>query len=289
MNESDHAGDKAASDLTNLSDVIRRHAEELARLSGRLAYDASQPPPGVAMPPPVQTPVFTPRGDKGANLPARAGDPSLAGDSLPVLTAFREFLEQERLRTRRRMMRVGYLTLAGAMILVAIGLLVGHWDVSQTRIKLEAARRASDAKLSKYGDRAVKVERALAREWQDLRAAAGATSNHLNRMIISEKKAMLVNQSAIVERLLEQTAELEKMREAITALEIEKASLAGNLSTMAAEIEEYKAAAAKSEVPPVETEESLVRESSTPAKLVSPTPATPPQTQPLVPFRLPEP
>lgn len=307
MNDINAPSDKTANELNSLSEVIRRHAEELSRISGRLAHDAVNvsahgipEPPSTPSPrpwqetgakPPVQTEtIFNFRGESANTLPARAADAAaLSSDSLPVLTAFREFLEQERQRARQRTIRLGLAMIAASAALVVGGLLAGHWYVRRTRtkieagqVRIEAARKATDNRLVQYADKTVVLERTIARDRQELRSVAGVASN-LNRVIAADKMAVAKTQAELTELLVAQAAEMEKLRDAFTTLEIENATLSGNLKNMAARLAGYETTA--SQEPKPEGEETI----GTPPDVEKTTPAPGTASKPAVPFRLPEP
>jgi len=143
--------------------------------------------------------------DEGGSL-IRAGDTALDEDDLPVLTAFREFLEAERRRTRRQIRRLIALFIAG-FALVAAG---GTWLVRLWVLQLEA--RLETEKV------------------QTLVRQAETTSNlqTVARTAVALKRevAESAQKSAAVEAdLARQREEVARLLDSLRALEVENALL----------------------------------------------------------------
>ncbi len=208
---------ESGGDLDALARVIRRHAEELARISGRMSGTAQEEaavlmpvddkPPRRAAAPPVL------RRDAGG-LPSLADDPALSAESLPVLNAFRQFVEAERRRARTRMVWMG----VGFALLLA-GVLAGAWLGLR---RYQAAMRGEISLVR--GETAQRIEQAETALRQVTEAAEGM--NHKLDGALSSTRADIESQ------INEKDTELKELREALVALQIEQALLQGAVSAM---------------------------------------------------------
>lgn len=143
--------------MDGLTEVLRLQAEALSRISERMADargvhgDISQ-----GIPSPSHEPAR-----EQVHLPARASDPALTEESLPVLNSFKKFLDQERRRSRQRMLWI----LFGFSIIIAgvLAIIVRvsderaralESDIVQAKAKAEQARAETGQELRQMGEKA---------------------------------------------------------------------------------------------------------------------------------------
>lgn len=207
--------------LDNLTEVLRLQAETLARISERMA----------GMPPP-QSPAagalkaLPPRdaGGESYGLPVLAGDPSLSEESLPVLNAFRKFIDAERRRARIRLI---WATFGFAVLLtVVLGavLYLAHAKAEDMQADIRAARQqASEARASADAEGRKLAEAALTLKHD--------VSYNLN-----------VASSNVVARMQSRDAEVERLRETISNLEMDNAELLGKLKSVVEKTEQLQGA-----------------------------------------------
>ncbi len=250
--KTDSKPDSTPGGLTDISQLLQRQAEELSRLSQQLSGTNSAPgtPPGGERPfgaekPPVQTwplPVKTvPVGDHSSHLPILASDPALSADSLPVLDAFREFLEEERRRTRRRMIRL--MTAGGLIILGIMGVVAWGIDrsIRQTRHDLQITQVKASQLATEQAEQvgqvsltASNLERRMLVERQKVQSVAMAATN-LQKMVEAEKIRNDQVRSQTAETMNDQQEEIQRLKEMITTLEIDNALLTGSLKELRGE------------------------------------------------------
>lgn len=262
--------------VDNLTEVLRLQAEALARISERMA---GMPPHGPTAP----LAALPPRLDAGGhadNLPVLAGDPTLSEESLPVLNAFRKFIDSERRRARIRLI---WACVAFAVILAAVlgGILaIGRSRADQLRDEIASARQqadvvrsTADAGLRKAADAAILLKRDIDR---GLRAT----------------------QSNMVNQIVTRDGEIERLKETISSLEIENAMLTGKLKDIAERTEQlqgaYQAQAQQFQVlndamqaPPEDVRSMPVSADTNAAPAEPLAPATAPAAAPQMQFRLP--
>lgn len=194
--------------MDNLTEVLRLQAEALARISERMA---GMPGPGssgggplVALPP-----RHEPRGDHG--LPVLAEDPMLSDESLPVLNAFRKFIDAERRRARIRLIWASIafvILLAGVLASVIV---VGRAKSRELKADIQAAREQTD-----------QVRVSADTELKKVSEVAGNLKTDLNR-------GLQAAQSNVVSQMGTRDAEIEKLKDTISSLEIDNAMLVGKL------------------------------------------------------------
>ncbi len=208
MTESTHKpdGESTASDL---NEVLRLQAVALARMSERMNTPQSG---SVKSLPPIQE-------RHGSHLPVLASDMALSEDSMPVLNAFREYLDQERRRARARILWLSLLFASLFAGTVAVLLWMDRERVQEMRADLgtankmmEASRENANAEIKKLSETANRSVEALK---QDLSS--------------SMSMAQLEMGSNLNARLQNRDAELELLKEKLSALEIENAVLLGRL------------------------------------------------------------
>lgn len=199
--------DDGAKEQESLSEVLRLQAMALARMSERMA---SRPEAGPAALPAPRT---------GDHLPMLADDPSLTDESLPVLNTFRRFLDAERRRARRRALWValGF----GVVLLVVLG--VGAWAgrdrIRELRAEIGAANQRLDETRQKTEE---KTSLAV--------AAAASLKEDLRKGLLSSHSLLSSNMNT---RLEGRDAELEQLKEKLSAMEIENALLIAKLNDLA--------------------------------------------------------
>ena len=143
--------------------------------------------------------------DQGGSI-IRAGDESLDEESLPVLTAFRQFLEAERKRARRQMViliacfTVAVLALAGG----------GGWYVWTILKRMENGMETDKVRFEEERLAAV----------TNLQNVAHAAVT-LRKDVLDTRKTSTVLQ----QKVSEQSGELSKLLDTITGLEIQNALL----------------------------------------------------------------
>jgi hypothetical protein len=193
----------------DLNEVLRLQAVALARMSERMNMHQS----GAARPlPPVQDRT-------GSCLPMLASDVALSEDSMPVLSAFREFLDQERRRTRARILWISLLFVvlfsASAAVLVWMGrehIQELRADIGTANRKVEASRERADAEIRKISERANQSATVLKRD--------------LNSSMTQAQSVLASNLNTKLQR---SDAEMDLLKDKLSALEIENAVLVGRL------------------------------------------------------------
>ncbi len=206
------ADKKAVDDLT---DVLRLQAEALARISERVA--GMQAPQGgggtlVALPP---------RHEPGGahNLPVLAGSPALSEESLPVLNAFRQYLDTERRRARIRLVWAAF---TFAVLLVAVlsaVLYLGRARADQLTAEIQAARKQAEGVRTSAD--------------AGLREAADS----LKRDIAFGLQAARSNAASEIGT---RDVEIDKLKDTISSLEVENAMLMGKLRDVAQRTEQLQ-------------------------------------------------
>ncbi len=207
--------------MENLTEVLRLQAEALSRISERMA---SMPGPGGGGGAPLM--ALPPRHEPGGShgLPVLAEDPVLSDESLPVLTAFRKFIDAERRRARIRLIWASIafvILLTGVLAAVAV---VGRAKTRELKADIQAAREqadqvrvSADTELKKVSDVTVNLKTDLSRGLQ------AAQSNVVNQMGTRD-------------------AELEKLKDTISTLEIDNAMLVGKLKDIGERTEKLNTA-----------------------------------------------
>lgn len=209
--------------MDNLTEVLRLQAETLARISERMAGLQSPAPRGGGLPPPMALP---PRRDAGGEhgLPALAEDPSLSEESLPVLNAFRKFIEAERHKARVRLV---WAALAFVVLLAAVLAAVLYLG----RAKAEDLQSAI---------RATRQQAAEARASAEAEAKKMADTTALLKSDIN--RGLVAAHSNVVNQMGTRDAEIDKLRETISNLEMDNAELVGKLKAVIDRTEQLQAA-----------------------------------------------
>lgn len=251
MTNNETKSEPAAGGLSDVSQLLRRQAEELSRLSQQLSGAA--PSAGTAVPvdrtpsaekPPVQTwmppgkPPFAAVGGGESHLPVLASDPALSADSLPVLDAFRQFLDEERRRTRRRMIRLmagGAVIILGIMAVVAWGI---DRSIRQTRHELQITQQKTSQLATAQADQVGKVSLTasnLERRISYERLKVQSVATNLQKMVEAEKQRsdQVLNRTAAT--MTDQQEEIQRLKEMIATLEIDNALLMGSIKELKGE------------------------------------------------------
>jgi hypothetical protein len=215
MMEENKTADDHNKGSTNLSEVLRLQAVALARMSERMS-DRQQ----VADPQPMPIPQRTRQED---HFPVLARDVALSEDSLPVLNTFRKFLEAERRRARRRVIWVSIVLGAGFMLVVGVVAWAGRERIAELKAEILAANgRASDARR--------KVAADLNQVAESAAATASSLKQDLRRNVLSSHSILSSNLNS---QFLGRDAELEQVKEKLSAMEIENALLVSQLKELA--------------------------------------------------------
>ena len=146
----------------------------------------------------------------GSGAILRAGDAALSAESLPVLNAFREFLEAERRRARRQVMAWGVV-----ILLFVVGALAGGYVVARRFMD----RVHTDLALAREQNEKVRTE-AVAKI-ENVAQMAG----QLNAGIAEQRKVVEQGQHELKTRITTQSDDLKFLRESLQSLEVENALL----------------------------------------------------------------
>ncbi len=206
--------------MENLTEVLRLQAEALARMSERMAGRQDHGGGGGAV---LGLP---PRLEPGGShdLPVLAGDPALSDESLPVLNAFRKFIDAERRRARIRLM---WLSLMFAVLLAGVLGAVLYLvrarseelqaDIQGARRQVTEVRSSTDAELKRM-------------------AQASA------RLTTDINQGFRVAHSNVASQMGTRDVEIDKLKETISTLEIDNAKLVGRLKEILDRTEQLQGA-----------------------------------------------
>jgi hypothetical protein len=223
----------------DLAEVIRLQAEALARISGRMSGHRTEregrdiPPPGRGRSESGDVLLARRPAAHDDSLPVLGDDPALSADQMPVLNAFKKFLDMERRRTRRRMIEGGILV---GLLLVGVltaGFVLGRNRLAELSDRLREQRESSErARL----DTETELRR-VAWAAQELRTARSLADADLRRL--QENAALLrhelTNQvlqarTQLVTEISRQSQDLERMKKMIASLESENVRLQTDLA-----------------------------------------------------------
>jgi hypothetical protein len=216
MNTDETPGEER-SEIDDLAEVIRLQAEALARISGRMAGHMPGPSDRAAR----KDALPAVRPERRAQVPALADVPALSEESLPVLNAFKKFLEAERRRARIRLLLVSLL-----FVVLLAGVLVGALWLGRAHmdgVSLELKRQQEQAAQVK-ADAEAEMKR-LAAEAQ----AAAQTALVLRRDLTN---TVLSTRSNLTAQLGNRDAELERLKDSLVSLQLENAGLSRTLNTL---------------------------------------------------------
>lgn len=214
MTEQKHNPESGQQGVEGLTEVLRLQAEALSRISERMS-ETHGFGSGSAIPPPE---AHEPRRD-AAHLPVLAGDAALNEDSLPVLNSFKKFLDQERQESRKRLMW----TLLGFAAVFTAVLAVIVWFNGEKSNQMEAdvrqTRQEADAGMKRLAEQ----------------SALTATQN-VNQMRRDLARNILWAHSLITsnvnDELSGRDSEVERLKDKISAIEIENAMLSRQVMDM---------------------------------------------------------
>lgn len=209
MTEELHQADGGSG--ADLNEVLRLQAVALARMSERMDSHRAAGP----------RPAPLPSGERpgSGNLPVLASDAALTEDSLPVLNAFREFLDQERRRSRARILWVSF---SFAVVFAVTALLVvwmGRERLQELRNDLGTTNKKVDETLQSANAEIKKVSEAAGR-------TVSTIQKDVNTTLHKAQSAMASN---VAVEMRSRDAELGLLKEKLAALEIENAFLIGRL------------------------------------------------------------
>ncbi len=214
-NDQNRAGD-SGKDSGGLSEILRLQAVALARMSERLA--GQQEPESPALPVPRAAPHDTrPRHED--QFPVLASDAALSDESLPVLNTFKKFLEAERRRARRRVIWISLAFGAGMVVIMGALAWLGRERIAELRQAIGTAsaqanesRLKTDAEIKKVSESAITLKQDL---WRTVLSSHSMLSSNLNTKWVGRE------------------AEVDQLKEKLSALEIENAMLVGRLKELA--------------------------------------------------------
>lgn len=216
MTDNDTRAGEGNKEAGSLSEILRLQAVALARMSERIAGQQEPEPHPVPAPRPPRTER---RHSSDDQLPVLASDANLTEEALPVLNTFKKFLEAERRRARRRVL---WASLAlGSAFLVILGTLawVGRDRLAELSRALGAAdsearasRMATESELRKVSQSAASLKQDL---WRTVSSSQSLLSSNLDTKLSGRE------------------ADVEQLKEKLSALEIENAMLIGRLKELA--------------------------------------------------------
>lgn len=222
MTDEKQAQEAESRGVAGLTEVLRLQAEALARISERMAGLRAKPAEPAAAPPEGDR-AAAGAGEEGRFLPVMAGDPALKEESLPVLNSFKKFLDQERRRARQRLL---WLSL-GFTVLIAAVLGLVLWMNSEGEKSLRGDLAAARQRLEKN-------RTAMDKE---LQAVAAASAQHVSQLRTDLRRNLVFNQTALASNVTSELSgrdeEINRLKEKVSALEIENAMLAGELKELA--------------------------------------------------------
>ena len=225
---------KANSDpggVGGLTEILKLQAEALARMSERMAGQQAPPLSG----PPLALP---PRFDgTGGHLPIMAGDPAMSEEGLPVLSAFRKFLETERRKARRRFvwMSVLFAILMGGVLAAAAYL----WSNRVRELRSDIA--------------GVRTEAAEAKVAAQVRTDAGEKAQRVAEIAVKSvsdvKNNLSAAQSNLAAEVVSRSGEIDRLKEMISSLQLENAVLISQVNALTKKTAEMEAGPPAEEVP----------------------------------------
>lgn len=206
--------------VEGLTEVLRLQAEALSRISERMAgMDQA-----AGKIPPVSS--GKDRRGEGLNLPVLAGDPALSEESLPVLNSFKQFLDQERQRGRKRFIwgLLGFAVVFSCVLAVIVwmnGKRVHELktDIQQTSTRLDRSQQESEAELKRVADKAA----------QSVVKNTAAIRSDITRNILWAHSALASNMST---ELTGRDSEIERLKEKVSTLEVDNTLLTRQVSEL---------------------------------------------------------
>ncbi len=222
MSEDNNNADPDKRGVEGLTEVLRLQAEALSRISERMAGSGFGQSAGKA---PPQSQKKEPSQD-GFNLPVLAGDPSLKEESLPVLNSFKQFLEQERRRGRKRLMwgLLGFTVAFSGVLVILIQMnreqeLALKTDIQRTSTRLDRSQQMAEAELKKVADKAA----------QSVANQAATIRTDITRNILWAHSALASNMNS---ELNGRDGEIERLKEKVSTLEVDNTMLARKVAEL---------------------------------------------------------
>jgi len=224
--------------MDGLTEILRLQAEALSRISERMADSRGvqqETPPGFS------TPAHEPIRDPG-HLPVRAGDPALNEESLPVLNSFKKFLDQERQRSRKRMIWI----LAGFSVVVfgVLGIIVVtsqeranalEADILNTRFKAEQARAEAGQEIKQLGEKTTLMATQNANQMR----------KDITRNVLWAHSVISSNMNV---ELSGRDSDFDRLKDKLSSLEIENAMVSRKVMELEQRLAELERVREKSEI-----------------------------------------
>jgi len=213
-------------DVEGLTEVLRLQAEALSRISERMS-GINQ---GAR-----KTPLLAPEKEKtapgnGVNLPVVAGDPALNEESLPVLNSFKQFLDQERRKGRKRYIwsLVGFTAVFVCVLSIIVKLNFDRVhalraDLQQTSSRLDRSQQEAGEELKKMADTTA----------QSVEKNTATMRSDITRNILWAHSALSSNMTSA---LTDRDGEMERLKEKVSTLEVENTMLARQVAELAQRI-----------------------------------------------------
>jgi len=244
MTEDPQKSNGDQSGIGGLTEILKLQAEALARMSERMASQHAPPVGGhpLALPPRLD--------GAGGHLPIFPGDPSASEESLPVLTAFRKFLEAERRKARLR-----FVWMSVAFAIAMSGVIGGafyFWKnrVRQLSVAIQGAQAvAADANVAarertEAGEKAQRVAEAAAQSVTDAKRTLSAAQSNLAAEVARNLSAAQSNLSVDA---VSRAGELDRLKEMISSLQLENAVLISQVNALTKKTDELRETAAAAE------------------------------------------
>ncbi len=216
--DTDHRG------VESLTEVLRLQAEALSRISERMSGMRGMSSGPTPIPPPAESKAES---GSGSTLPALAGDPALNEESLPVLNSFKKFLDHERRRARKRILWVLFgFTVAFSGVLAVIvwmnreSVCQLNTDITQANARVERSRQETEAEIKRMQEKTA------------LSATQSATSirKDITRNILWAHSVISSNLNT---EIAGRDETLDRLKEKISALEIENTMLTRQVNELA--------------------------------------------------------
>ncbi len=224
MTDNINSSDPDKRGVEGLTEVLRLQAEALSRISERMAGMGQNA--GKVPPPPIEKP----RQNDGAHLPVLAGDPSLNEESLPVLNSFKQFLEQERRRGRKRFIwgLLGVTVVFSCVLAVIVKINFERAralkaDIQLTSSRLDRSQQATDGALKKVAD---KADQSAA---QAIAKNAATIRSDITRNILWAHSTLASNMTT---ELTDRDSEIARLKEKVSSLEVDNTMLARQVSEL---------------------------------------------------------
>ena len=220
------------SEIGNLTEILRLQAETLARMTSRMGAAAPLAPPAARLPPGARFADDDEDDDATGNstLPVLASDPSVSGESLPVLNTFRKFLADERRRARHRLTMVAVVFAVLLIVILTALIWAGRDRLQNMREELSRKQEQLQAGLK---------EGLREHEGQILEKNRQLTDDKVNQVAAATLRygAALTNQTAKTQYEMRQDLDAQGMdlgraKDTVSKLQIENADLGRQLQEL---------------------------------------------------------